>query len=188
MPRTWDIATELDATWLNIGEAKTRRINRISLTARSVSRVNEVFKRGTLIVVPGDRDDLLLAAGLACINGIPLAGLVLTGGITPSPTVTELWHSALKTGIPVMSVESDSYETVQSLVHMSSEIPSDDIDRAEEVARYVAAHLDLSWIKEYFSRNHEPRLSPSAFRHQLVKNPSKPKNASCYQKVLSHVP
>lgn len=169
MPRTWDIATELDATWLNVGEAKTRRINRISLTARSVSRVNEVFKRGTLIVVPGDRDDLLLAAGLACINGIPLAGLVLTGGITPSPTVTELWHSALKTGIPVMSVESDSYETVQSLVHMSSEIPSDDIDRAEEVARYVAAHLDLSWIKEYFSRNHEPRLSPSAFRHQLVK-------------------
>ena len=169
VPRTWDIATELDATWLNVGEAKTRRINRISLTARSVARVNQVFKRGTLMVVPGDRDDLLLAAGLACINGIPLAGLVLTGGILPSETVTELWQSALKTGIPIMSVESDSYETVQSLVHMSSEIPSDDTDRAEEVARYVAAHLDLSWIKEYFSRNHEPRLSPSAFRHQLVK-------------------
>ncbi|CAN6959504.1 MULTISPECIES: phosphate acetyltransferase [unclassified Psychrobacter] len=169
VPRTWDIATELDATWLNVGEAKTRRINRISLTARSVARIDEVFKRGTLIVVPGDRDDLLLAAGLACINGIPLAGLVLTGGVVPSPTVAELWQSALKTGIPVMSVESDSFETVQSLMHMSSEIPSDDVARAEEVARYVAAHLDLSWIKAYFSQNHEPRLSPSAFRHQVVK-------------------
>ncbi|MGE6794509.1 phosphate acetyltransferase [Psychrobacter okhotskensis] len=169
VPRTWDIATELDATWLNVGEAKTRRINRISLTARSVARVDEVFKRGTLIVVPGDRDDLLLAAGLACINGIPLAGLVLTGGVVPSPTVAELWQSALKTGIPVMSVESDSFETVQSLMHMSSEIPSDDVARAEEVARYVAAHLDLSWIKAYFSQDHEPRLSPSAFRHQVVK-------------------
>lgn len=169
VPRTWDIATELDATWLNVGEAKTRRINRISLTARSVARVDEVFKRGTLIVVPGDRDDLLLAAGLACINGIPLAGLVLTGGVVPSPTVAELWQSALKTGIPIMSVESDSYETVQSLMHMSSEIPSDDTARAEEVARYVAAHLDLNWIKEYFSQDHEPRLSPSAFRHQVVK-------------------
>lgn len=169
VPRTWDIATELDATWLNVGEAKTRRINRISLTARSVARVDEVFKRGTLIVVPGDRDDLLLAAGLACINGIPLAGLVLTGGVVPSPTVAELWQSALKTGIPVMSVESDSFETVQSLMHMSSEIPSDDVARAEEVARYVAAHLDLSWIKEYFTQDHEPRLSPSAFRHQVVK-------------------
>ena len=169
VPRTWDIAAELDATWLNIGEAKSRRINRISLTARSVARVDEVFKRGTLIVVPGDRDDLLLAAGLACINGIPLAGLVLTGGVVPSATVAELWQSALKTGIPIMSVESDSYETVQSLMHLSSEIPSDDTERAEEVARYVAAHLDLNWIKEYFSQEYEMRLSPSAFRHQVVK-------------------
>ncbi|MEN6669802.1 phosphate acetyltransferase [Psychrobacter sp. B38] len=169
VPRTWDIATELDAKWLNVGEAKTRRINHISLTARAVARVDEVFKRGTLIVVPGDRDDLLLAAGLACINGIPLAGLVLTGGVEPNETVAELWQSALKTGIPVMSVESDSYETVQSLVHMSSEIPSDDTERAEEVARYVAAHLNLEWIKDYFSRDYERRLSPSAFRHQVVK-------------------
>ncbi|BFM01684.1 hypothetical protein Psyaliredsea_03310 [Psychrobacter alimentarius] len=185
VPRTWDIATELDAKWLNVGEAKTRRINRISLTARSVARVDEVFKRGTLIVVPGDRDDLLLAAGLACINGIPLAGLVLTGGVEPSATVAELWQSALKTGIPVMSVEDDSYETVQSLVHMSSEIPSDDTERAEEVARYVAAHLNLDWIKEYFSRDYERRLSPSAFRHQVVKKHKRLKNVSSCQKGLS---
>ncbi|WP_201588712.1 phosphate acetyltransferase [Psychrobacter fozii] len=169
VPRTWDIAAELDATWLNVGEAKTRRINHISLTARSVARVDEVFKRGTLIVVPGDRDDLLLAAALACINGIPLAGLVLTGGVSPNATVAELWQSALKTGIPVMSVETDSFETVQSLMHMSAEIPNDDIERAQEVTRYVAAHLNLSWIKEYFSHDHQPRLSPAAFRHQVVK-------------------
>lgn len=169
VPRTWDIATELDATWLNVGEAKTRRINHISLTARSVARVDKVFKRGTLIVVPGDRDDLLLASALACINGIPLAGLVLTGGILPNSTVTELWQSALKTGIPIMSVKTNSFETVQSLTHMSSEIPSDDTERAQEVTRYVAAHLDLSWIKSYLSHDYQPRLSPSAFRHQVVK-------------------
>jgi len=169
VPRTWDIAAELDATWLNIGEAKSRRINHISLTARSVARVDEVFKRGTLVVVPGDRDDILLAAALACINGIPLAGLVLTGGEAPNATVAELWQSALKTGIPVMSVASDSFETVQNLLHMSAEIPSDDIERAQEVTRYVAAHLDLSWIKTYFTGDYKPRLSPSAFRHQVVK-------------------
>ena len=169
VPRTWDIAMALGATWINVGEAKSRRVNNISLTARSVARVDSVFKRGTLIVVPGDRDELLLAAALACINGIPLAGLVLTGGIAPNDTVTELWQSALKTGIPIMQVETDSFETVQNLLNISAEIPSDDIDRAQEVTRYVAAHLDLSWIKDYFSHSYTPRLSPSAFRHQLVK-------------------
>ncbi|MBO1531405.1 phosphate acetyltransferase [Psychrobacter sp. F1192] len=169
VPRTWDIATELDATWINVGDAKTRRINDISLTARSVARVDEVFKRGTLVVVPGDRDELLLAAALACINGIPLAGLVLTGGVSPNAAVAELWQSALKTGVPVMSVESDSFETVQSLLNMSAEIPSDDTERAVEVTRYVAAHLDLGWVKAQFSGEHKPRLSPAAFRHQVVK-------------------
>lgn len=169
VPRTWDIAAELDATWLHVGEAKTRRITHISLIARSVARVDQVFKRGTLLVIPGDRDDLLLAAALACINGIPLAGLVLTGGVVPNPTVAELWQSALKTGIPIMCVEAHSFETVQNLMHMSSEIPSDDTERAKDVTRYVASHLDLSWIKSYFSNDHKTRLSPAAFRYQVVK-------------------
>lgn len=169
VPRTWDVAGELDATWLNIGEAKSRRITDISLTARTVSRVGEIFSRGTLIVTPGDRDDLLLATALACMNGIPMAGIVLTGGITPNDTVIELCRPALKTGMPVMSVSTDSYATVQNLANMSSEIPSDDTERAEEVTRFVAAHLDLDWLKDYFSRGHVARLSPSAFRHLVVK-------------------
>ena len=45
-----------------------------SLTARTVSRVGEVFNRGTLIVTPGDRDDLILATALAAMNGIPMGG------------------------------------------------------------------------------------------------------------------
>lgn len=169
VPRTWDVARELGAKWLSEGEAKTRRIRDISLTARTVSRVGEVFSRGTLIVTPGDRDDLLLATALACMNGIPMAGIILTGGITPNDTVIELCKPALKTGMPVMSVETNSYQTVQNLANMNNEIPSDDIERAQEVTRFVAAHLDLDWIKDYFSRGHIARLSPSAFRHQVVK-------------------
>lgn len=168
VPRTWDIAAELGATWLSVGEAKERRVTKTSLTARTVSRVGEVFTRGTLIVTPGDRDDLLLATALASMNGIPMAGIVLTGGITPNDTVIDLCRPALKTGMPVMSVNTNSYDTVQSLASMSNEIPPDDKERALQVTRFVAAHLDLDWLKDYFSRGHTPRLSPSAFRHQLV--------------------
>lgn len=175
VPRTWDVANELGAKWLSEGEAKKRRVTNISLTARTVSRVGQVFKRGTLIVTPGDRDDLLLATALASMNGIPMAGIILTGGITPNDTVIELCRPALKTGIPVMSVQTDSYETVQNLANISNEIPSDDTDRALEVTRFVAAHLDLEWLKQYFSQGHTPRLSPSAFRHQLVKKAQKAK-------------
>ncbi|WP_296405564.1 phosphate acetyltransferase [Psychrobacter sp.] len=173
VPRTWDIAQQLSATWLNEGDAKQRRVLKTSLIARTISRVGEVFTRGTLVVTPGDRDDLLLATAMACMNDIPMAGIVLTGGIIPNETVIQLCQPALKTGLPVLSVPTDSLETVQNLSTISNEIPKDDSERAEAVARFVAAHLDLDWLKSYFERDYKPRLSPSAFRHQVVKKAQK---------------
>ncbi len=169
VPRTWDIAQQLNASWLNEGDAKQRRVLKTSLTARTISRVGEIFTRGTLVVTPGDRDDLLLATAMASMNDIPMAGIVLTGGIIPNDTVIELCQPALKTGLPIMSVPTNSLETVTNLSTISNEIPKDDAERAETVARFVAAHIDLDWLKSYFERDYTPRLSPSAFRHQVVK-------------------
>lgn len=169
VPRTWDIAQQLNASWLNEGDAKQRRVLKTSLTARTISRVGEIFTRGTLVVTPGDRDDILLATAMASMNDIPMAGIVLTGGIIPNDTVFELCQPALKTGLPIMSVHTDSLQTVTNLATISNEIPKDDAERAETVARFVAAHIDLDWLKSYFERDYTPRLSPSAFRHQVVK-------------------
>lgn len=170
VPRTADVAEVLNASWLNEGDANTRRVLTTKLVARSVANVEGLFTRGTLLVTPGDRDDVIIASALAAMNGVPLAGLVLTGGIIPNDNVLQLCRGALKTGIPVMTVPTDSYETIQNLVQASYEIPADDRERALDVARFVAAHLDLDWIKATFSQNQQTiRLSPSAFRHQLVK-------------------
>lgn len=170
VPRTWDIAQELDATWLSQGDAKNRRVLATKLVARTVANIEDSFTRGNLLVTAGDRDDLILATALSTMNGVPLAGLILTGGIMPNANVVNLCRPALKTGIPVMLVDTDSYDTVKALSHISHEIPADDTERATEVTNFVAAHLDLDWIKTTFSQgNHQPRLSPSAFRHQLVK-------------------
>lgn len=170
VPRTWDVANALDATWLSEGDAKSRRVVSTKLVARTVANLEGAFNRGTLLIVAGDRDDLILAAALVTLNGVPLAGLVLTGNLMPNDNVIKLCRNALKSGIPVMSVKTDSYDTIQRLVNMTYEIPTDDTARALDVASYVAAHLDLAWIKAKFSSNTEhPRLSPSAFRYQLVK-------------------
>lgn len=170
VPRTWDVAQALGAEWLNEGEAKTRRVTSTKLLARTVANVQDSFNRGTLPIIAGDRDDLILATALTAINGVPLAGLILTGGLLPNDNVIRLCRNALKTGIPVMSVKTDSYDTIQALVNTNFEIPTDDQERVQDVARYVASHLDLAWLKQHFSQNtNNPRLSPSAFRHNLVK-------------------
>lgn len=169
VPRIKDVADALGARWLNEGEADSRRVLSTSLCGRSAANAMEVFKPGSLIVTSGDRDDIVLAAALVTMNGTPLAGVMLTNGYLPNEAMIDACLPALKTGLPVLAVDSNSFDTVQRLTQMSSEIPVDDLERAEQVAHFVAAHIDLQWLKDHLSRGYPRRLSPSAFRHRLVK-------------------
>ncbi|KPQ26560.1 phosphate acetyltransferase [Halomonas sp. HL-93] len=169
-PRTLDVARALNATLLNEGEAASRRVLSTSLCARSAANALHIFKPGCLVVASGDRDDVVLASALATMNGTRLAGVLLTNGFMPNDNMIEMCRPALKTGLPVLAVDTDSLTTAQNLSQLSSEIPMDDFERAEQVARYVAAHIDLDWLKTNLSRGYTHRLSPSAFRHQLVKH------------------
>ncbi|HAA45236.1 MAG: phosphate acetyltransferase [Halomonas sp. 54_146] len=168
-PRVLDVARALNAKMLNEGEATSRRVLSTSLCARSAANALHIFKPGSLVVASGDRDDVVLASALATMNGIPLAGVLLTNGFIPNGNMIEMCRPALKTGLPVLVVDTDSLTTAQNLSQLSTEIPMDDFERAEQVARYVAAHIDLEWLKDNLSRGYTRRLSPSAFRHQLVK-------------------
>jgi K+/H+ antiporter YhaU regulatory subunit KhtT len=87
----------------------------------------------------------------------------------PNDNMVEMCRPALNTGLPVLTVDTDSLTTATNLSRMNNEIPMDDLERAEKIARFVAAHIDLEWLKENLSRGYTRRLSPSAFRYQLVK-------------------
>ncbi|MGQ4877695.1 phosphate acetyltransferase [Billgrantia sp. LNSP4103-1] len=168
-PRVIDVARALNARMLNEGDAATRRVLSTSLCARSAANALHVFRPGSLIVTSGDRDDIVLASALATMNGIPMAGVLLTNGFMPNDNMIEMCRPALKTGMPVLAVDTDSFTTAKNLGRMSNDIPMDDLERAEQVTRFVAGHLDLQWLKDHLSRGFTRRLSPSAFRHQLVK-------------------
>ncbi|MDZ7852119.1 MAG: phosphate acetyltransferase [Halomonas sp.] len=168
-PRVLDVARALEARFLHEGEAASRRVLGTSLCARSASHALHVFRPGRLLVTPGDRDDILLAAALSTMNGVPLAGILLSHGELPDDAMIDFCRPALRSGLPVMAVDSDSFATAQRLDRMANDIPIDDPERAEQVTRFVAGHLDLQWLKESLSRGYPSRLSPAAFRHQLVK-------------------
>ncbi|MGY4877176.1 phosphate acetyltransferase [Vreelandella aquamarina] len=168
-PRTLDVARALKARLLNEGEAAQRRVLATSLCARSAANALHIFKPGSLIVTSGDRDDVVLASALATMNGTRLAGVLLANGFMPNDSMIDICRPALATGLPVLAVDTDSLTTATHLSQLSHEIPMDDFERAERVARFVAAHIDLEWLKSHVSRGYTRRLSPSAFRHQLVK-------------------
>ncbi|MBO9481617.1 MULTISPECIES: phosphate acetyltransferase [Gammaproteobacteria] len=167
-PRTMDIAEHLKADIINAGEMDTRRVTSYTLSARTPTNMIHHLKPGNLVITPGDRDDIILATCMAALNGVPLAGLLLTSGITPSKPVMELCSKAIGTGLPVMMTGEDSYTTATMLDRRHNELPVDDAARVELVMDTIAANLNTGWLKQQCSALAERRLSPPAFRYQLV--------------------
>jgi phosphate acetyltransferase len=167
-PRTRDIADLLDARVLNAGDYEQRRVLQIVLCARAVANTVQLLKPGTLVVTPGDRDDIILAASLAAMNGMSLAGLLLCSDFPPDPRIMELCRGALHSGLPVLTVSTGSYDTATNLNQLNKEIPLDDKERAEKVADFVASHIDHDWLRVRCGTPNEHHLSPAAFRYQLV--------------------
>ena len=168
VPRVSDLAKQIQAEWINEGDAKLRRVLHSSLVASNIEHELHKFVAGELIISAIDRIDVLLAASLASSNGIPLAGLVLTEQYQPNSLVFDFCQSGIKNGLPVLHTNLSTFETAQLLSNLSNEIPVDDIERAEQVTRFVSSHLDEDWIKNVMNGDYQPRLSPSAFRHELV--------------------
>ncbi|WP_439886096.1 phosphate acetyltransferase [Pseudomonas sp. MBLB4123] len=167
-PRSRDIAELLGARMLNAGDYEQRRVLQIVLCARAVANTVQLLKPGTLVVTPGDRDDIILAASLAAMNGVPLAGLLLCSDFNPDPRIMQLCRGALASGLPVMTVSSGSYDTATHLNRLNKEIPLDDRERAEKVAEFVAAHVDHDWLRSRCGDSQALHLSPAAFRYQLL--------------------
>ncbi|CAD5108672.1 phosphate acetyltransferase [Zestomonas carbonaria] len=168
-PRTKDVADLLGARVLNAGDYEQRRMLQIVLCARAVANTVQLLKPGVLVVTPGDRDDIILAASLAAMNGVPLAGLLLCSDFPPDTRIMELCRGALQGGLPVLTVSTGSYDTATNLNRLNKEIPVDDRERAERVADFVAGHLDYEWLRARCGEPREVRLSPPAFRYQLVR-------------------
>ncbi|HHH27994.1 MAG TPA: phosphate acetyltransferase, partial [Polyangiaceae bacterium] len=167
-PRVKELAEHLGAQVLNEGDWTRRRILDVALCAASVRTACQRMGHGVLIITPGDREDVVLAAALAALEGAQLAGLLLTCGIRPHEDVTRLCRRALSDGLPVLLVDSDSYPTANAVHDMGREVPPDDRERAELIMDTIASHLDQGWLARFAHQARTPRMTTPAFRHQLV--------------------
>ena len=166
-PRVSDAVRGLDVRVLNAGD-QDRRVKSVIVGAQAVPGILPLLREGLLLIVPGDRDEIILSVCLAAMNGTRFAGLLLTLGVEPDPRVWELCRGAASTGLPVLLTERNSYETATAVHDMDPEVPVDDSDRAGLVMTAVADALEPGWLATLPTPDHVPRLSPPAFRRRLA--------------------
>ncbi|WP_116473839.1 phosphate acetyltransferase [Zobellella maritima] len=168
-PRAVDLARHLNANIINEGELNSRRLQSVTFCARAIHNLVAHIRPGSLMVASGDRSDVLVSVCLAAMNGVKIGALLLTGSYHPEPQVMALCQRAIETGLPILMVDTNTWQTAVSLQHFNLEIPVDDSDRIELVQDYVAGHIDKHWIESLSAKSSRSRrLSPPAFRYQLT--------------------
>jgi len=165
--RTCDVARHLNAEIISAGEMNHRRVYSMALCARTVSHIHDVFSPGALLIMPTDREDVIIAAALTALNGVPLAGIVLTGNAPLDNSLLDLCRRSLETGLPILKVHTGSYQTALNLSRLNLEVPSDDTERMNLVMDFIARSIDVQKLENRSKVELAVRMSPAAFRHKL---------------------
>lgn len=167
--RAIDMARHLGATIIHEGEIQTRRVKSVTFCAHSLPNMLEHFRASSLLVTSADRPDVLVAACLAAMNGVEIGAVLLTGGYNIDPSIKQLCKRAFQTGLPMFTVQTNTWQTSLRLQSFSLEVPADDHSRVEKLQNYIAGYIDNSWIESLSASSERPcRLSPPAFRYQLT--------------------
>ena len=109
------VREELKAELLNQPASMDTLVEDVVVGAMSAHNTMKFLQQGTLLITPGDREDILLAAGASLVTrgDHALAGIVLTGGFRPTEPVLQILTQLT---VPVLLARQDSYR-VASKVH-----------------------------------------------------------------------
>jgi BioD-like phosphotransacetylase family protein len=142
-PNLTQIAEDIDGQWLNgrKGGAK-QRVHRVIVGAMTAKGIVDYLTPGTLIITPGDRDDIILAAvsSARLSGGSTISGLILTNDIQPHPKLAEL---LAQTDIPVIAARSESYTVTSTINRMTVKTQPQDTDKIPIIKNLITNNIDL---------------------------------------------
>jgi BioD-like phosphotransacetylase family protein len=139
--QVWDL---IGGEVLNGAETMDVSVERTLVGAMSPHRLLDYLNRPhTLLITPGDREDVILTALLASkVGAAPaqLSAIVLTGGVRPHETVLRVIRG---TTIPVILMPDDTYRVTSDIHDSIVKIHASDTQKIALARTLVERHLDL---------------------------------------------
>jgi len=99
---------------------------------------------GLLVITPGDRVDILLAAATSATEpDQQLAGVVLTGEFTPQAAIARIIE---KLPFPILRADQGVYEVASTVHNLIVKPRADDTEKISVIRDIIATHVDVSKI------------------------------------------
>ncbi|SIN18371.1 phosphate acetyltransferase [Micromonospora cremea] len=168
-PTVAEVAAALGATLLAGDDAALGRdVLDFVVGAAHVPTLLDHLTDGALVITPGDRADLLVAASAAHVAGqVSVAGLVLTLGEQPDPRVMRLVEG-MNTGLAVLSVRSDSYDTVAASSRIEGRPSAANPRKVEAALGAFERCVDTDDLARRLRVSRSTRVTPLMFENELI--------------------
>lgn len=144
-PSMDSIREELRAEPLNEAPALEALVGDVVVGAMSAQNAMKFFQPGVLLITPGDRDDIVLAACTAidAQNKEKMAGIVLTGGLRPPDDILKIIRTM---PIPVLLAQADSYQVASKVHNLIVKTRPSDAAKISLIRDIVAQNVNLKKI------------------------------------------
>jgi len=154
-PTVEQLFDDIEGELLN-GERQLRNVvSNMVIGAMPPHEALDYIKEGTLLITPGTREDLILAAMSSSLVGkgteTMISGIILTGGKPPHPNVMALIE---RTPIPVILVQEDTFHLAQKVDHLIVKIRPTDYDKIRDSESLVEKHVNIDRIIELVRTGH----------------------------------
>lgn len=139
------IREELRAEMLNDGPGLQNLVEEVAVGAMGAQNALSLFKPGVLLITPGDREDIILAAltSLDGHSGKMMAGIILTGNYRPDAGVLKLIHTM---PIPVLLAKENSYEVASTVHDLTVKTRPTDAEKITLIRDLIAKNVDVPKI------------------------------------------
>ena len=169
-PSVSEIMNAVDGTLLQGDTALLARESLgIVIAAMSMENVLPRLIEGGIVVIPGDRSEMLLAALTAHASDTfpSLAGIVLNGGFELSPTITRL-ISGLDHTLPIITTAHGTYPTAQRIMQTRGRLSANSRRKVDTALALFETHVDARVLLDAMSVGRSSAVTPLMFEYQLI--------------------
>ena len=170
-PTISEIAAALDARVLlgNSDDLTGEALN-YKIAAMHVHHFLDHVEEGSLIIVPGDRADIVFGV-LATVysQSFPrISGVVLTGGMEPPPQVRQLIDGMPRTPFPILLVQSDTHETSMNIDSIRAVIAPHNHRKIATALGLFESFVDVNVLAQRIEVTRSTTVTPLMFEYDLV--------------------
>jgi phosphate acetyltransferase len=169
-PTIHDVIKWLDAKVLYGHGSLDSQVDSFLTAAMHITHFLEYIEDGALIITPGDRMDIILAAisSRQSASYGNIAGMVLTGGIQPSMTMHRLIEGWTGIPLPILSVEDHTFKATQTLQALHGTIDPEHPAKIAAAIGLFESRVDIEQLRDRLVTTESTKVTPIMFEYNLI--------------------